>query len=104
MKIKQAKIELEDGRVIEVEGGTLLTLAHKMIEDSAPELPIRIPDGKMDEWKKEARSDYLKQPITWTASECHLDVYLRSKVEKFQAIERANHAYNEMVLALSKKE
>lgn len=103
MKIKSAKIELEDGRVFEVEDGTLLTLAHKMIEDSTPELPIRIPDGKMDEWKREAGLDHLRQPITWTARECHLDLYLRLKVEQFQAIERAKLAYNEMVLAYSER-
>lgn len=104
MKIKQAKIELEDGRVIEVKGGTLLTLAHKMIEDSTPELDTVIPSAKIKEWKDEIERMWLRIPIGKSSRETAVSIGIQLKHEHFFAIERNKHAYNEMVLALSKKE
>lgn len=103
MRVLKAQILLEDGQVIEVEGGTLLTLAHKMIEDSTPELNTVIPDAKIQEWKTEIERMWVRLPVYMSSREVAVQIGLQLKQEHFFAIERHKHNFNETVLAYSER-
>lgn len=102
MQIDQATITI-DGNEYEFLSMSVTDLAHELIRMSQPKLNTVIPEETLQRWKTEAALDYVKSPITLSAQESHVSLYMRMKAEQFFAIERLKHSYNVAVIELSDK-
>lgn len=103
MNIERATIII-DGEEIEYPSMPAVDLAHELIKRSQPKLNTLISEETLQRWKREAALDYMNEPITRSHSDSHVALYMRLKAEQFFAIEYAQHAYNTMVIELTKKE
>jgi hypothetical protein len=98
MNIVKANVEFEN-RVHKYSGMTVIELAHELIRLAQPKLEIKITDERIAQFTRDAAKAYIESRTAWDAEE-FTKLYVRMASEKYLAVERANHAYNEMILAM----
>lgn len=101
MKIERAIIELEKETLTFPEMD-IIGLAHLLISYAKPQLEIKLTDERKEQFIRDAAKAYLESRTAWDAEE-FTKLYVQMATEKYFAIERANHSYNEAVLEYSKK-
>lgn len=101
MKIEKATIEFETG-IVQYPEMKATDLAHELIRFSQPKLEIKLTDERREQFIMEASKSYIESKSAWDAEE-FTKLYVKMATEKYFAIERCNHAYNEMILAYEEK-
>lgn len=102
MKIEKAIIIFDNNDEVEYPEMKATDLAHAIILKAQPKLDIKLTDERRDQFIRDAAKAYLESRTAWDAEE-FTKLYVQMATEKYFAIERANHSYNEAVLAYEAK-
>lgn len=101
-KVIRAIVEFEDGQELEYNNIGTCKLAHELIELSTPRMDMAITQAMKDRFIELAKAAFIKDR-SGISMEHYVILWVDKEVEKYFAIERCKHAYNEMVKAKIQK-
>lgn len=103
MKVEKVLVTyIQDGAVVVLEhlNMEMKDVAHALIELAQPKLDIKVTDERRKRFRDEAKKAFIKYK-----GNLDFDSFValseEKDVEKFFAVERCNHAYNEMVMGFA---
>lgn len=102
MEIEKGIIKFSDTLTVDYPKMKVIDLAHALILLAKPQLEIKLTDERKEQFIRDAAKAYLESRTAWDSEE-FTKLYVQMATEKYFAIERANHAYNEMILAYDAK-